>query len=88
MQVSGNKLIVTWKKQDVKTSGYQIQYATNGAFTKNKKTVTIKDPAQTVRTIRNLEKGTYYLRIRTLNKDTGKVISSPWSADTSIRIAS
>ena len=88
VQVSGNKLIVTWKKQDVKTSGYQIQLANNSAFTKNKRTVTIKDPAQTMRTIKNLKKGTYFLRIRTLNKDTGKVLSSPWSATTSIRIAS
>jgi len=40
-----------------------------------------------MRTIKNLKRGIYYLRIRTLNKDTGIVLSSPWSSSTSIRIA-
>ncbi len=87
VQVSGNKLIVTWKKQSVKTNGYQIQYANNKSFTKNVKTVTIRDSAATVRTIKKLPNGTYYLRIRTFAKAENKTFASDWSGRTSIRVA-
>ncbi|MBO4512329.1 MAG: hypothetical protein J5746_06155, partial [Victivallales bacterium] len=79
VQTSGNKLIVTWKKQSVQTDGYQIEYARNAAFTKGTVTVTIKDPKVTVDSLDAKKAGTYYIRIRTYAKQNSDVLHSAWS---------
>ena len=53
------KITVKWKK-DKKVSGYEIQYATNKAFTKNLKKVTVKGAKKTSKTIKKLKKGKSY----------------------------
>lgn len=75
----------TWTKQAAKMStsritGYQIMCATNKAFTKGKKTVTVKGYATTSKKIKKLKKKkTYYVKIRTYKK-VGKITYySPWS---------
>ena len=75
----------TWTKQAAKMStsritGYQIMYATNKAFTKGKKTVTVKGYATTSKKIKKLKKKkTYYVKIRTYKK-VGKITYySAWS---------
>lgn len=74
------KLTVRWKKQKKLTTGYQIQVATNRKFTKNKKTVTVVGAAKTKAVIKKLKKGkTYYVRIRTFRKVSGKKLYSAWS---------
>ena len=53
-------------------TGYQIQLATDGNFTKNKRTKTVKGYRNTSKKVTNLKaKKKYYIRIRTYKK-TGK----------------
>ncbi len=68
------------KKQATQTTGYQIQYATNSKFTKNKKTVTVSKNKTTSKKISNLKaKKKYYVRVRTYKTVNGKKIYSSWS---------
>jgi hypothetical protein len=74
----------TWKKITTQTTGYQIQYATDKKFKKNKKTVTVKKNKTTSKTIKKLKaKKTYYVRIRTYKtvkvNGKNKKIYSAWS---------
>lgn len=56
---------VKWKKQDVQTSGYQIQYSTKSNF-KSAKTININKIKTTSKTITKLKGNQiYYIRIRT-----------------------
>ena len=79
VQAASNKLIVTWKKQTVQTKGYQIEYAQNAAFTKGLKKVLIRNTDVTVAELPVKQKGTYYLRIRTIAKPADTPIFSEWS---------
>lgn len=54
---------ITWKK-DTDVTGYKVEIAKNKSFTKNKKTYTIKNYKTSSKTISNLKKGTYYVRVR------------------------
>jgi hypothetical protein len=73
-------ITVTWKKQATQTTGYQIQYATDKKFSKNKKTLTVKSTKTTSKTIKNLSaKKKYYIRIRTYKIVGGKKYYSSWS---------
>lgn len=75
---------VKWNKQATQTSGYEIQYATDSKFTKDKKTISIGNNSQTSKTISKLKaKKKYYVRIRTyktvkVNGKNTKIYSS-WS---------
>ena len=80
--VSGKKqaLLVKWKKQTKQVTGYQLQVATNKAFTKNKKTVNVKGAKKASSTVKKLKsKKKYYVRIRTYKTVGGKKIYSKWS---------
>ncbi len=80
--VSGKKqsLLVKWKKQTKQVTGYQLQVATNKAFTKNKKTVTVKGAKKASATVNKLKaKKKYYVRIRTYKTVGGKKHYSKWS---------
>ena len=62
----------TWKKYTTQTTGYQVQIATNAAFTKNAKTVTVSKNKTTSTVIKKLKgKKKYYVRLRTY-KTVGK----------------
>lgn len=83
---AGKKAItVKWKKQAKKMSasritGYQVQVATNKAFTKGKKTVTVKKASTVSRKITKLKAGKrYYVRICTYKTIGGKKYCSKWS---------
>jgi len=75
-----------WEKQDTPMSssyitGYQIQLASDKAFTKNKKTVTVSDYSKTGKKITGLTGGSkYFVRIRTYMKVGTKNYYSSWSA--------
>ena len=70
---------IKWKKQEVQTSGYQIQYATKSSFS-NKRTKTITSRTKTTITLKNLKaKKKYYVRIRTYKMVSGKKLYSAWS---------
>ena len=80
--VSGKKqaLLVKWKKQTKQVTGYQLQLATNKAFTKNKKTVTVNGAKKASATVNKLKaKKKYYVRIRTYKTVGGKKVYSKWS---------
>lgn len=78
---------VSWNKQDKQTTGYQIQYATNSKFTKNKKTVTISKNKTTSTTVSKLKaKKTYYVRVRTYKTVNGTKVYSSWSKPKSVKI--
>lgn len=75
-----NGVMVTWKKQSKQVSGYQIQYATDKKFTKDKKTVLVKGTNKTAKSITGLNKNkAYYIRIRTYKTVNGKKYYSSWS---------
>ena len=78
---ASKKMTVKWKKQATQTTGYQIQYATDSKFTKNKKTVTVKGASVTSKTITKLTGGKkYYVRIRTYKTVSKVNYYSSWSA--------
>lgn len=75
-----DSVTLIWKKQSKQSSGYQIQYATNKKFTKNKQTVTIVGTKKTSKKITRLsKKTTYYCRVRTYKIVNGKTYYSGWS---------
>ena len=78
---AGNKQFkATWKAQKTETTGYELQYATNKAFTSGKKKITIKKNKTTSSTVKKLKaKKKYYVRIRTYKTVNGKKYYSGWS---------
>jgi len=80
------QLTVKWNASSVFT-GYQLQYATNAAFTKNVKTVKITDPATYTKTIAGLTSGTtYYVRIRSYHVFQGMTYYGGWSEAMSCKV--
>ena len=74
------KFTVKWKKQKNQTTGYQIQYAANSKFSKNKKTITVTKNSTTSKTIKKLKANKkYYVRIRTYKKVGSMKYYSTWS---------
>lgn len=85
-----NAFTVKWKKQAAQTTGYQIQYATDKSFKKNKKTVTVSKSKKMSEKITKLKaKKTYYVRVRTYKevKADGKKtkIYSDWSKTKTVK---
>ncbi|MCC8073241.1 MAG: fibronectin type III domain-containing protein [Clostridiales bacterium] len=76
--------VIKWKKQDVKTTGYQITYSKNSDF-ESRKTVTGKGKDKTKVAILNLSGSTkYYFKVRTYKTVDGKNYYSSWSTKKSI----
>ena len=82
---SSKAITVKWKRQTAKVgsshiSGYQVQLATDKKFTKNKKTVKVKNYKSTSKKITGLKGGKkYYVRVRTYKVLKGKLYYSSWS---------
>lgn len=73
------KIKITWKK-DSQADGYQIQYAGNTKFTKNRKSVNITKKSTVSKKISKLAKGKKcYVRIRAYKKIDGKKCYGSWS---------
>ena len=71
---------VKWSKVSKQAAGYEIMYATNSKFTKNKKTVKVNSYKTTSKTITKLSsKKTYWVKIRTYKTVNGKPYYSAWS---------
>ena len=84
--VKGKKLVVKWAKNTA-GNGYQIQYSTSKKFAKGNKTKTISKNKTTSYTIKKLKKKkTYYVRIRTYKKVSGKTYYSGWSSVKKVKI--
>lgn len=90
LTAASKAITVKWKKQSTKMSssritGYEIQLATNSAFTKNKKTVTVSGYSKVSKKVTGLKGGKkYYVRIRTYKTVSGVKYYSKWSAKKSI----
>lgn len=67
------------------TSTYQVQYATNSSFTKNKKTVSVTGSAKTIKSLK--KKTTYYVRVRGYVKVGNKTYYGKWSSKKKIKTA-
>ena len=79
------KMLVKWSK-NTKTTGYQIQYATNSKFTNSKK-INVKGSATLYKTLSSLTKGRrYYVRVRCYKIINGKYYYSTYSNIKSITI--
>ena len=71
---------VSWNKQKVQTTGYQIQYSTSSRFSKGNKTVTIGKNNTSSKSVKKLSrKKKYYIRIRTYKTIKGTKYYSGWS---------
>ena len=78
---ASGKLTVRWKKA-AGASGYQIQYAADSRFTKERKTVTVGKQSATRYKISGLKnKKTYYVRIRSYKRVGKKILYSRWKFD-------
>ena len=81
-KAAGSKIILNWKKQNVQSSGYQIQYALDSGFKKSVKTVNISSSKTVKKNLTGIKKNKkYYVRIRTYksDKNSGKIYSA-WSS--------
>lgn len=76
--IKGKKLRISWKWQ-TGISGFQLQYALNKKFTKNRKSKNVgKWISQ--KTVKGLKKKkVYYVRVRAYKKHNGKKIYGGWS---------
>ena len=82
---AGKKLKAYWNRNS-QVSGYQLQYGTNKNFT-GCKTVTLKSNKYTGSVRTGLKKNaTYYVRIRTYKKVSGKTYYSAWSKVKSFKV--
>ena len=82
----GRKLTVRWFR-DSNAKGYEVQYATNSKFTKNKKTKMVYRNTGSVTLKKLKKKKTYYVRVRSYNvTGDGKIVYSGWSTKRKIKI--
>ena len=73
------QLTVKWNAKPEYT-GYQVQIATDTAFTKDVQTVKITDPTASQTTVKNLKSGTtYYVRIRAYHVFEGTTYYGKWT---------
>ena len=73
------QLTVKWAGSSVFT-GYQVQIATNAAFTKNASAVKITNPKTYQTVFKNLKaKTTYYVRVRSYQEFEGMTYFGEWS---------
>ena len=76
----GSKQLVAKWTGSANFTGYQLQIATNAAFTANKKTFTIGNPKTYQKTVTGLQSGkTYYVRVRSYHVFEGVTYYGEWS---------
>lgn len=79
LKKANRSFIASWKK-NIQATGYQIQYAADSRFTKERKTVIVGKQSATRYKISGLKnKKTYYVRIRSYKRVGKKVLYSSWS---------
>ena len=82
---SSKAMKITWDKAPSAT-GYHIQYATNSNMT-GAKDIMVNNKDTLTKTVTGLSKGkTYYVRIQTFRKVSGKTYWSSWSKAKQIKI--
>ena len=84
--LKGKKAKVVWKK-NLRSNGYQIQYAIKKNFKSGLKNTSIKKNKTTSTTLKKLKKKkTYYVRVRTYKTVSGKNYYSKWSNVKKVKI--
>ena len=79
LKKANRSFTASWKK-NIQATGYQIQYAADSRFIKERKTVTVGKQSATRYKISGLKnKKTYYVRIRSYKRVGKKVLYSSWS---------
>lgn len=79
LKKANRSFTASWKK-NIQATGYQIQFAADSRFTKERKTVTVGKQSVTRYKISGLKnKKTYYVRIRSYKRVGKKVLYSSWS---------
>ena len=79
LKKANRSFTASWKK-NIQATGYQIQYAADSRFTKERKTVTVGKQSAIRYKISGLKnKKTYYVRIRSYKRVGKKVLYSSWS---------
>ena len=88
ISAESNGFTAKWKKQPVKTTGYEVQYSTSKKFQKKTtQTKVVKKASKTSLTVNKLKsKKTYYVRIRTFQTVEGKKYYSKWSKVKKVKI--
>ncbi len=85
--VAAKKVVtVKWGQVKKQATGYEIMIATNSKFTKNKKTITVKNYKTVSKKVTGLKgKTTYHVKVRAY-KTVGKVkYTSAWSATKTVK---
>lgn len=86
LKKANRSFTASWNK-NIQATGYQIQYAADSRFTKERKTVTVGKQSATRYKISGLKnKKTYYVRIRSYKRVGKKVLYSSWSTVKKIRV--
>lgn len=86
LKKANRSFTASWKK-NIQAIGYQIQFAADSRFTKERKTVTVGKQSATRYKISGLKnKKTYYVRIRSYKRVGKKVLYSSWSTVKKIRV--
>ena len=86
LKKANRSFTASWKK-NIQATGYQIQYAADSRFIKERKTVTVGKQSAIRYKISGLKnKKTYYVRIRSYKRVGKKVLYSSWSTVKKIRV--
>lgn len=86
LKKANRSFTASWKK-NIQATGYQIQYAADSRFTKERKTVIVGKQSATRYKISGLKnKKTYYVRIRSYKRVGKKILYSSWSTVKKIRV--
>lgn len=86
LKKANRSFTASWKK-NIQATGYQIQYAADSRFIKERKTVTVGKQSATRYKISGLKnKKTYYVRIRSYKRVGKKILYSSWSTVKKIRV--
>ena len=86
LKKANRSFTASWKK-NIQATGYQIQYAADSRFIKERKTVTVGKQSAIRYKISGLKnKKTYYVRIRSYKRVGKKVFYSSWSTVKKIRV--
>ena len=79
---------LSWQKNIIDATGYQIQYSTNKKFKKNVKTVNVTGKNSSSKTLKKLKrKKVYYVRVRAcIDQGEGEMIYSSWSTTKKVKV--
>ena len=86
-KVSATKKTIKGAKKISGAAGQQIQYSTKKNFSKAVKSKNVTKAAASKQvTLKNVKKGTYYVRVRAYKKSGSKKVYGSWSAKIKVKV--